>query len=291
MSVEHVQNHVAPSVPADEAQRLESLAARLARSGLVPTDLRGKPNEIALVMWRGREWGIEPLTSLEAIYVINGRTVPAAKVLVGRAKAAGYDIWPEVLSSTRVVAAGCPVNNPARISRVEWTMDDARRAGLDQKEVWRKFPAAMLWARASSMLARALAPEAFVGLSMPTDDELDRAESAEVSVPVVGEVPTVGAIDDSEPTDAEVVVAATADPANDLKVQAAELSAELGLDPAAKAAVCTFAANTTKPTTVDDLTRVVETLKRIQADELILDFSDGEWVILAGSGEQWGEDQ
>jgi len=141
------------------------------------------------------------------------------------------------------------------------------------------------------MLARALAPEAFVGLSMPTDDELDRAESAEVSVPVVGEVPTVGAIDDSEPTDAEVVVAATADPANDLKVQAAELSAELGLDPAAKAAVCTFAANTTKPTTVDDLTRVVETLKRIQADELILDFSDGEWVILAGSGEQWGEDQ
>ena len=97
----------------------------------------------------------------------------------------------------------------------------------------------------------------------------------------------------ADAVDAEVVVAATADPANDLKVQAAELSAELGLDPAAKAAVCTFAANTTKPTTVDGLTRVVETLKRIQADELILDFSDGlnEYVVLAGSGEQWGEDQ
>lgn len=292
MSIERVQQ-TAPATSAESA-RIEPMAQRLAKSGLVPSSLRNKPNEIALVMWRGHEWGISPLTSLESIYVIEGRTVPAAKIIVGRAKAAGYDIWPELLSSTRVVAAGCPKDNPARVSRVEWTIEDAKTAGLLGKDVWKKYPTAMLWARASSQLARALAPEAFIGLTVPSDEDLDAAEGIESSTAVVADVRGVGSVvdaGDAEATvDAEVVL--EPDPVNDeseppapspLDIEVRTMCADLGLNQEQRRAVWTFALrrpiDSTKDATPEEYRAVLDVLQRIETGEAEVVNGPEGWVV------------
>lgn len=347
MSVEHVQNHVAPSVEVAEVSRW---ARRYATSALVPKDLKvfkpgsdGKKSggldieatalAIELVVHKGNALGLSPAIAIDAFNVIEGSVVPKARTVLSAVEKAGFRVWwPEYGRERVTVAARRPDAGPEETTRVTFTIEDARDAGLldevyerweqsgnksypirwvvgstpqppdwvvklqsqgvqpKRRENWFKWRTDMLVARASVRIGRLLATYELSGGLRTIVDALEAAEEAEEAElsPANYEHPT-----EADAVDAEVVVAATADPANDLKVQAAELSAELGLDPAAKAAVCTFAANTTKPTTVDDLTRVVETLKRIQADELILDFSDGlnEYVILAGSGEQWGEDQ
>lgn len=349
MSIERVQ-HATPERAVDQ-EVITHWARRFAASPLLPRNLvvfardaSGKATKtpdidatalaVELVALKGAALGIEPAIAIQAFDVIDGSVVPTAKTMLAAVEKAGYRIWwPEYGSERVTVAARMPGASADEVTKVTFTMDDARRAGLldewyekweraesgksylsrwvvgsteetpawvkklqaagekpRRRENWWKWPIDMLVARASVRIGRLLATYELSGGLRTIVDALEAAEEAEEAElsPANYEHPT-----EADAVDAEVVVAATADPANDLKVQAAELSAELGLDPAAKAAVCTFAANTTKPTTVDDLTRVVETLKRIQADELILDFSDGlnEYVVLAGSGEQWGEDQ
>jgi hypothetical protein len=55
---------------------------------------------------------------------------------------------------------------------VEWTMAMAERAGLASKQNWRKYPEAMLWARAVSQLCRELFADCFAGATY-TPEELE----------------------------------------------------------------------------------------------------------------------
>lgn len=53
----------------------------------------------------------------------------------------------------------------------EWTIEDAKRAGLTGKDNWRKYPRAMLYNRAMSEGARMYAPDMTLGAIYETDSE------------------------------------------------------------------------------------------------------------------------
>ena len=114
------------------------------------------------------------MQSLAKIAVINGRPTLAAETQRALILQAGHDIWIEESTNTRCTVAGRRHGSEAT-SRVTWTLDDAKRANLAGKPPWRMYPRQMLLARASAELARAVFPDAIVGLAATEELEDDPA--------------------------------------------------------------------------------------------------------------------
>jgi hypothetical protein len=151
------------------------LANAIASTDFVPDSLRGNPAAITAAILYGDEVGLGPMQSLAKIAVINGRPTLAAEAQRALILAAGHDLWIEETSVTRCTIAGRRKGSE-QSSRITWTADDAKRAGLAGKPPWRMYPRQMLLARASAELARAVFPDAIGGLS--ASEELEEYEQA-----------------------------------------------------------------------------------------------------------------
>jgi hypothetical protein len=154
------------------------LAAYVCNTPFVPNGLRGNAPATAATILYGREIGVPPITALQTMHVINGRVGMAAELMRARVLAAGHDI--EVAESTSAV---CRLRGRRRGSEtwteVAWSMGDAKQAGLGGDN-WRKYPRAMLTARASAELCRLVFPDVTHGMSAL--EELDGI-GTEVSAP------------------------------------------------------------------------------------------------------------
>lgn len=159
------------------------LASRVADTDFVPKALRGKPEAVLACILAGHEAGISPMQSLSKIHVVEGRPAMAAELMRALVLRAGHEIWIEESTSTRVIVAGQRAGSE-RVSRVAWTIDDARRANLAGKNNWKSYPRAMLLARATAELCRALFPDVLAGIShtieeLADGDDVDRPAEPE----------------------------------------------------------------------------------------------------------------
>ncbi len=160
-----------PTSAFDLAPKAWTLACRVAGTDFVPTALRGKPEAVLACILAGHEAGVGPMQSLAKIHIIEGRPAMAAELMRALVMRAGHDIWIEESSSTRCIIGG-KRSGSSRESKVSWTMDDAKRAGLQGKAVWQKYPSAMLLARATAHLCRMIFADVLAGISY-TIEELD----------------------------------------------------------------------------------------------------------------------
>ena len=147
------------------------LAARIADTELVPAAIRGKPAAVAAVILYGREIGLQPMTALRTSYVVNGRVALAAETMRGLVLGAGHTLVYREATTARCIAAGQRRGQEAW-QEVEWTLDQARRAGLTGQS-WQRYPRQMLKARATAELCRDLFPDVIGGFSAL--EELDEA--------------------------------------------------------------------------------------------------------------------
>src|SRR5262249_55623567 len=91
----------------------------------------------------------------------------------------GHDLGFEEMTATRCVMLG-QRRGSDKVTTVTWTMDDARRAHLDQKPNWRSYPKDMLVARATGQLKRAIFAD--VGLGIPyVSEELEDGVAREAA--------------------------------------------------------------------------------------------------------------
>lgn len=150
------------------------LANQIAKTEFVPSGLRGKPDAIAACVLFGHEVGIPPMQSLSKIHVIDGRPAMAAELMRAMILRAGHQIWFADSTTTRVTVKARRAEWPDdQVSSVTWTMDDAKKAGLDGRQNWRKYPRAMLKARATSELARDVFPDILGGISYSVEELTD----------------------------------------------------------------------------------------------------------------------
>lgn len=149
---------------------LTRLAQMLSKSSLLPPDLRGKEADIAVTVMAGRELGLAPMASLRSINVIKGKPVLGADAMVGLVLSAGVADYFSFIESTATIATyetkrkGAP--HPQRLS---FTFEQAKAAGLTGNDNWRKYPDAMLRARAKAALARDVYSDVLAGCY--TEDE------------------------------------------------------------------------------------------------------------------------
>jgi hypothetical protein len=139
------------------------LADYIAQTDFVPKALRGKPAAIAACILTGREMGIGPMASLKSIHMVQGVPSLSSEYKRARALAAGHDIVYEDTTMTRCVVRGRRRGTDEWVT-VTWTMDHAKRAKLDGKDVWRQYPNRMLQARATGELCDLVFPDCSLGL-------------------------------------------------------------------------------------------------------------------------------
>jgi hypothetical protein len=154
------------------------LSTKLANTEFVPAGLRGKPAAIAACVLAGRELGIGPMSSLQNIIVIDGRPSMTALLMRQLILAAGHSIHYAESTDFRCIVKGRR-RGEEDWTTIVWTMDQAKKAGLDGKMNWRKYPKQMLQARATGELARLAFADCLGGMGY-LEDEISEVDTAEV---------------------------------------------------------------------------------------------------------------
>lgn len=118
---------------------------------------------------RGRELGLGPMESLSSLHVVEGKVTMSAQLMAALAQRAGFrykvtELTDQICRLMWFDADG------EQLGPSEFTMHDAHRAGLARRQNWRKYPKAMLQARALAAGARLYAAAALLGVYDP--DEL-----------------------------------------------------------------------------------------------------------------------
>ena len=165
------------------------LSRIIAGTEFVPDDLRGRPAAVGAAILSGRELGIGPMTALQQLNVIKGRPSMSALLMRALVQSHGHRIRVVEMTSSRCVMVGRrgdddPNDEPTRVA---YTLDDAKLAGLLNNENWRKRPRAMLLARATGELCRAAFADVIVGipytseeLASETPEQIDGGDPADV---------------------------------------------------------------------------------------------------------------
>lgn len=184
ISPEILQEMETVEITADGAQlntlrklRLYSMAA--AYSGFAPKALHGKPDAVMVVLEAGIRFGLTPLQAMGGIAAVDGKALIFGDTL--RAIIIQSPLFVDVEEEfeddkQQGVTAICKLWRKGRerpfVAR--FSMAQASKAGLVNKDNWKKYPDRMLQKRAFSRCARDAFPDVLAG-TIPADD-YDRNE-------------------------------------------------------------------------------------------------------------------
>lgn len=155
----------------------------LLQSGALPKHVKTPQQAIAIAM-QGAELGWPPMRSLRSIYIVDGRPELAAEAML----ALIYERCPSAIievveqSDQRCCIRGRRSDKHVPIE-VDFTIENAQRGGLLNKENWKRYPSDMLWARAVSRLRRRVFPD--VGAGCFVEGEVSDASRVVHVEPVV----------------------------------------------------------------------------------------------------------
>lgn len=181
----------------------ERRAEKLAKSSLLPPDLRGKPADVMVVMVTGHELGLQPMQAIRGIHVIKGRPVLSADLMVALCKRSSEcEFFRLVSTSPKEATYETKRKGDPEPTRMQWTIEQASAAGLMGNDNWKRHPDAMLRARCSSALARAVYPD-LVGGMYEEDEGKEIARAAPRPVAAVTHYQPAAAPVEAE--DAEIV--------------------------------------------------------------------------------------
>lgn len=178
--------------PIDIIQPAADLAQRIAKTEFVPSALRNRPEAVLAAILTGHEVGIGPMQALAKIHVIEGRPTQAAELMRALVLSKGHELIVEEYTLTRVILCGRRKESD-HVTKVQWDMDMAKKAGLEQKPNWKKYPRAMLLARATGELCRLIFADVIGGISYTpeelTDGDLVFFDEDVESEPPVADLP------------------------------------------------------------------------------------------------------
>ncbi len=169
-----VTREARPPIPLPRTlDEMLTLAEIVVKSGLALGHRTKESVVIALQL--GAELGFTPMQSLRNIAVINGRPVPSADACVAAVTASGQcDYFREVETTDTHSTWETTRRGDTQPRQFTFTMDDARRAGLTDRDTWQAYPKRMLAARAKKYLAQDTYPDVIGGL-LSAEEALDFA--------------------------------------------------------------------------------------------------------------------
>lgn len=175
-------------VPLADLREKASIALR---SGLLPDTIK-TPEAALTIAMRGSELGMSPMQAFASIYVVKGKPSLSSQAMLALAlqRIPGLQVnWIETTPTKAVVEI---VRPPSKPFTSEFTMEDAKAAGVTGNGTWRAYPREMLRWRALSSGLRVTCPDILQGMysveelqDAPALATLPAAPVAEKPKPVV----------------------------------------------------------------------------------------------------------
>ena len=192
-----------PVVPqASEMNSIAQLAVTLAAAGACPSAIRGKPNDVFLVLLSARDLGVSLTTAMREFHVIEGKVTLSPKVKLALVRQSGLGkIWPDAENgpekatwhTERNDLPGHPISSTfswadAQLAHLvdsrctpyeHWRASGGGRNSAEClcKSNWKTYPARMLSWRAAGYLLDDVYPEVGTGLYAP--DEIGAVTDAD----------------------------------------------------------------------------------------------------------------
>lgn len=178
-------------IPAASLPEKMTYAQALAESGLLPAQYRKQPANVLYALEYGATIGIGTMAAITGVHVIEGKPSASAGLISALVRRAGHKLRQRIEHDEQGRPIGiCEIvrcDDPDYTYRSVWTLERAARAKLTGKDVWQKYPEAMLKARAITECARDACEEVLFGLHY-TPEELG-AEVAEDGTVVITDAP------------------------------------------------------------------------------------------------------
>lgn len=138
---------------------MESMASYIVHSKLFGAKDQAQAMSLMLI---AQAEGLHPMTAVQDFDIIQGRPARKTHSILARFQAAGGSVaWQEI---TKDRACGVFSHKQGGSLEVEWTFEQAKKAGLTGKDNWAKYPKAMLRARCIAEGVRAVFPGAIGGM-------------------------------------------------------------------------------------------------------------------------------
>lgn len=147
-------------IKVDSVVAAKELAKLVSGSTYIGKNTYSKVEDIFCAIVAGTEMGIPPLTALREFHNIQGKWEISGTLMLGLAINRGAIPQWEETSAERAVLL---LRRFGVTHRHEFSMQDAHRAGLTKRQVWKQYPAAMLRARCASAAVRCFCPDAVLG--------------------------------------------------------------------------------------------------------------------------------
>lgn len=159
-------------IPTDEDWKfMLSWGQSAMKSRMLPTAIQS-PEAAAVIVLKGRELGISFMTAIAHIHVINGKPTMSAELIQAMARRNLPGLVINILESDSKVAK-IEFIRPERGAKPfiqSFTIEEAQAAKLTGKDVWKSYPAAMLWSRCVTAGLRKVCPEALMGVSYTPEE-------------------------------------------------------------------------------------------------------------------------
>lgn len=147
--------------------QLVTFADIASKSEFVPKDFKGKPGNIMIAVQWGAELGLPPLQALNSVAVINGRPGIWGDGLIGlcRQSPLCQDIIEKIEGEGDNRTATCTaIRRGASPVTASFSIADAKRAGLINKELYKQYPDRMIQNRARGFALRDAFPDVLRGM-------------------------------------------------------------------------------------------------------------------------------
>ncbi|EHI13180.1 hypothetical protein [Mycolicibacterium thermoresistibile] len=160
----------------------KQLGDALSQTDMVPKDYKGKPANAAAAILYGAELGLNPIQSLQQVFVVHGQPAIYARTAVALVKRAGVVV--ETVSSTdEAVTVRATDPRTGQVEESTWDIPRAKRAGYTSNKKYETDPQAMLYAKAAMEVCRRIAPDVLLGIPYAREElELELAQQQPMRV-------------------------------------------------------------------------------------------------------------
>lgn len=155
--------------PLSDWDILRHQADTLVKSGFLPPAINTWQKATAMIMY-GKELGMGPMESIQSIDVIQGKPTQkpqSMKAMVHKKLPAAIFRVVESDDKKCVIEAARPGDPPMKYP---FTIEDAQRLGLVNKDNWKKQPKVMLQWRCIGHVARTVFPDCLSGVSYTPEE-------------------------------------------------------------------------------------------------------------------------
>jgi len=155
---------------AQELQAAGQLGQALCQTDFVPKDFKGKPEAAAAAILAGKALGLDPMNSLQNIFVIHGKPALYARTMAGMVMEHGHELQRTVATPEQVTIMARR-RGQEEWQEFTWTMQRAQTAGYTSNKLYKTDPIAMLTAKAQAEACRTIAPDVLTGVATYSVEE------------------------------------------------------------------------------------------------------------------------